>query len=795
VIKPRWAKVLRDLWNNKSRTVLVVVSIAVGVFAVGMIAGTQAILSVDMPAAYAAVNPASAIIFTDPFDDDLLATVRHLEGVQAAEGRRRTTVRLLVGPQQWKNIQLEANDKFDELKVDVVKPEQGAWPAPNRQVLLERNSLPLTNHKIGDSVTIETPDGKDHELVIAGTTHDLNKPPAQFTNQAYGYTNFDTFEWLGDPKNFNELHIVVTGDKYDKANVVAVADLVKNKVENSGLKVRAVYVPEKPGEHPANDIIQTFLLILGVLGLLSLFLSGFLVVNTIMAILAQQIKQIGIMKAVGALTPQIIGMYLGSVLIYGLLSLGVAVPLGSLAAYEFSAFIASIVNFDPSPFRVPPTTAALEIGVGLVVPILAALAPVITGARISVREALSTYGLAQTSGKTGLMDRALERIQLLSRPLLISLRNTFRRKGRLALTLFTLTLGGAIFISVMSVQSSLGTTLDDALNYWQYDVQVNLTQPHRVDQIAREAMTVPGVIAAESWSGTSARRERPDGRESGSYSLIAPPADTKMLRPYVLAGRWLLPSDENALVINTEINKEETDLKVGDEIRIKIDTKESTWRVVGIVRAVMTGPIMYANYPYLTQLTNNVGRASSVQVVTAAHDAASQQSLSNAIKDHFESVGLKVVSTSTISQLRSTIEYQFSIIVVFMQVMVVLLAVVGGLGLAGTMSINVLERSREIGVMRAVGASDGSVLRIFLTEGLLIGMISWFFGSLAALPISRLLSDVVGIAFMRAPLSYSFATGGALLWLALVIIIAALASFWPSWRAMRLSIREVLAYE
>jgi putative ABC transport system permease protein len=111
------------------------------------------------------------------------------------------------------------------------------------------------------------------------------------------------------------------------------------------------------------------------------------------------------------------------------------------------------------------------------------------------------------------------------------------------------------------------------------------------------------------------------------------------------------------------------------------------------------------------------------------------------------------------------------------------------------MSINVLERSREIGVMRAVGASDGSVLRIFLTEGLLIGGISWIFGTIAAFPISRLLSDVVGVAFMRAPLSYSFATNGAVLWLVLVIVIAGVASFWPSWRAMRLSIREVLAYE
>ena len=66
MLSPRWRKVVRDLWNNKSRTVLVVISIAVGVFAVGLIAGTQAILSTDMPAAYAAVNPASAIVFTDP---------------------------------------------------------------------------------------------------------------------------------------------------------------------------------------------------------------------------------------------------------------------------------------------------------------------------------------------------------------------------------------------------------------------------------------------------------------------------------------------------------------------------------------------------------------------------------------------------------------------------------------------------------------------------------------------------------------------------------------------------------
>ena len=122
-------------------------------------------------------------------------------------------------------------------------------------------------------------------------------------------------------------------------------------------------------------------------------------------------------------------------------------------------------------------------------------------------------------------------------------------------------------------------------------------------------------------------------------------------------------------------------------------------------------------------------------------------------------------------------------------------AVVGGLGLMGTMSINVIERTREIGVMRAVGASDGSVLKIFMVEGLFIGVLSWFIGTIVALPIGKLLSDAVGIAFTDFPLNYTFSTNGALLWLAVVLILAAMASFLPARSASRLTVREVLAYE
>jgi len=127
--------------------------------------------------------------------------------------------------------------------------------------------------------------------------------------------------------------------------------------------------------------------------------------------------------------------------------------------------------------------------------------------------------------------------------------------------------------------------------------------------------------------------------------------------------------------------------------------------------------------------------------------------------------------------------------------MAVLIALVGGLGLMGTMSINVLERTREIGVMRAVGASDGAVLRVFVVEGLFIGLLSWLAGILLSLPISKLLSDVVGVSFLDEPLIYTFSLRGALLWLGLVLLLAGLASLLPAWNAARLTVREVLAYE
>jgi putative ABC transport system permease protein len=662
MLKPRWRKVLRDLWSNKTRTILVVLSIAVGVFAIGMIAGSQAIYAREVPAAYTASGPASATLYTDWFDDDLVQAVRDMPQVAAAEGRRSVSARIKIGPEEWRPLQLFAIADYDDIQINKVRPVAGAWPPPDRQLLLERSSLDFVQAQVGDTIVIETPDRRQRQMRIAGLAYDLNNIPAFWSGTASSYITFDSLEWLGEPRSLNELNIIVAGDRLDKAHIQQVADKVGDKVEKSGRTVYWTQIPE-PGRHWSSDNTSTMMLLLGTLGLFALLLSGFLVVNTIGALLAQQVRQIGIMKAIGARARQIAMLYLGTVLIFGLLALLIAVPLGMFGASALARYMAGLLNFDIRGLGVSASVLGLEVVAGLVVPLVAALYPVLVGTRITVREAVSSYGLGKGRFGRNPIDRLLEQVRGLSRPVLLSLRNTFRRKGRLALTLTTLTLGGATFIGVLCVRDSLMNTLEDAFKYWNYDIQIDFNRTYRSAYIEHEALRVPGVVKAESWAFNSARRQRVDGSESVNLLVIGLPAATDMLQPTLLQGRWLLPGDQNALVINTELLKEEPDITVGDQVVLKLDERETTWQIVGLVKGVLAGPFAYANYPFLTNVIGEVGRAGRVQVITSQHDAAFQAQTAKALEARFEQAGLRIGSTDTTAANRLRVRDQFNIIV------------------------------------------------------------------------------------------------------------------------------------
>ena len=796
----RWRYAVRDLSLHRTRTLLVILSIAVGIFAFALISGANRTLSTQLIAKYLAISPASAIIHVDWADDNMVESIRRMPEVSVAEGRRSVLVRFLKGDNEWHDLQLFALEDYTDNHVDIIRPYRGVYPPPERTLVVERNSLFLTDAEIGDSVLIETSAGDQRILPIVGLSHDMNQAPAQITGVPYGYVDRETLVWLGLARDFNEIHLLVAENEFDRAYITDVAQRAADKVERSGHTVFWTEVPE-PGQHFALEFLPTIILILSILAGMALVLSGFLVINVITAILTQQTRQIGVMKTIGARPIQVTDLYMRMVLIFGAAALLLAMPLGALGAYVFSRFIAGQLNFDLDRIEIAPSLIGLQIVIGLLVPVLAALPPISAALRITVREAITDQGLDSDAMGDSRLERvlfAVQRALSLSRPLLLSLRNTFRRKGRLIRTLIPLMLGGAIFMSVLSVRASLFRTLEELLSSQGFDVQVQLTDPYRTSRIEHEALQVEGVESVESWQVREAVPVRADGTEGDSVVVYALPPDTRLFQPDIVDGRWLTTEDRNAIVVPTSLSALESNAELGGEITLRIGNQEDEWQVVGVHQVFqppIAPPILYVNASYFWELLGSHGRTDTIRVITTQHDAATHARVAQEIEDRLQLAGIEVRSTRNASEDRVIFTERFNIITVIFMIMATLLAIVGALGLMGTMSINVLERKREIGVMRAIGASNRSVLQIFVVEGVIIGQLSWIGALIFSQPMSRVMSRQIGLNFASLPLSYVYDLRAPLMWMVIVVIVAALASFAPARNAARLSVRETISYE
>ena len=215
----------------------------------------------------------------------------------------------------------------------------------------------------------------------------------------------------------------------------------------------------------------------------------------------------------------------------------------------------------------------------------------------------------------------------------------------------------------------------------------------------------------------------------------------------------------------------------------------------GIVSTESRGPAVYVTRDDYAYATRAAGQGDRVQVSIAPGAGLSQHEMGIRLREYFDSRGLKVTDTQTAAVTQTQNNLLFTIVVAFLILMALLLAAVGGLGLTTTMSINIMERVREVGVLRAIGASNTSVRQIVLAEGMAIAVISWILGALISLGLAPLFSAQLGLALIKIPLQYHYSFVGAGVWFFILLAIAAVASLLPARNAVRLTVREVLAYE
>ena len=329
------------------------------------------------------------------------------------------------------------------------------------------------------------------------------------------------------------------------------------------------------------------------------------------------------------------------------------------------------------------------------------------------------------------------------------------------------------------------------------DVNVSFGRYYRFEEVSAIAQSVPGVSSVEGWTEYSGTLITDDKEEGTQILLVAPPSTSTLIDPIITAGRWLTTGDENAIVIGNHLLNIFPDLQIGDWLTIKIDGKETKWRIVGFysITGNVSPPLLYVNYEYLSQVVGAPGQVYSLRVLTDQHDAVTQRKVNDQLQALYQSRGIRIGSTQLGEDFIQSQKSQTDILVYFMLFMAALIAVVGGLGLAGTMSINVLERTREIGVMRAVGASNGDIQGIVIVEGMVIGLLSWIVSIFLSIPITNVLCYGVGVAIMTSPMPAVYGMSGIIAWLVFMLVLASISSAVPARRASRLTVRDTLAYE
>ena len=788
---PRWRKVLRDLWKNKTRTILVVFAIAVGIFAFSSAFISREVILAEMSTQYRSINPSTISLGVSSFDDSLVRWASHQENISDAQGQSVRLARLVQGNKTY-SLDLYAFDDYEDMRVNHISVESGTLPPKKREIFFERSAIPFIGIQVGDNIVIELPNGQRRTLKVAGIVHDLKAIPSNLWPDISAYVSLETMEWLSFSYSYNQLELVA-GDEFDsRAKLEKLANEIKEKLRNRGFSVGSVLVRE-PGEHWAENSMASLVAILSSVGVFSLVLSGFLVINTITGILAQQRRQIGIMKAIGATAGQIVGIYMLLVICFGLLALFVALPIGSFLAYFFTSIMAHFLNIDIYQFHVPREIFILELIIALIVPAVAALVPILNGVRVSAWETISNYGIT-TKSREGWLGRLLMRVRGLPRPLLLSIRNTFRRRGRLFMTLGTLTLAGTLFISIVNVRGAMTARLYDILKMYDFEIMLILDRNYGSRMAEHRAEQIPNISQAEGRTYVQVQRVKPDGTEGATFSLAGLPAESNFVKPTLLSGRWLQEKDRNAIVLSNETIQKEPDIQVGDEIELKLGNEKYKSKVVGIIFTPnMT--TAYAPFDYVAHINHKYGQASTLFIKTQQQNIGTQAEMVRVLEDRLKTAGIGVSKSITIDDIIKSSASRMDFLIRFLLLMSVMAAAIGGLGLAGTMSLNVLERTREIGVMRSIGASSPMVGGIVVVEGMLIGFISWLLAIPLSVPFSYGFNAVLGYAFYHHPLDFSFSSIGLVIWLVIVMFISIVASLLPARQAMTMSIQETLAYE
>lgn len=792
-------KAYRDVTKRRVRSLLTLLGILIGVGGVVAIVSTGQNLARAQQAAYANASQADISFWVWNAPASLPRALNEVDNVSAAELRvdfftrcrwDRAENRPDLEPGA-RDVYLHGVADFDHMLVDQIALRAGRFPKDG-EVVIEQSALDLAPLRFGDTLTCRGNSGEaDRKFTLVGSIQTPNYPSAALLDYVTLYAPSGDVIRMLNATGANGLRVKVN----DMAQVADTSREISQLLDRRQIQ-RDAPVVRDPGNYLGKRELDALLALLAIFSVVGLVTSGFLVANTLAAIVTEQVGEIGTLKALGGTRAQVMLLYLLSALIYGAVGTLLGLFGGAFASWRLMVFIGTLLNLSVD-FQVSPTGIALGTAVGILVTLLAGMIPALSATRISVKRALESYGITPTYG-AGKLDRLLQRIVVLPPLAAMSVRNLARRKSRALVTMVVIGVAVATSLAAQAVSASVDIAIDDLFRTYRADAWVWFGE-YVGDNMRAALTTVDGVEKAEVWSlqnaWVSTDPADKGARASARARIWGLPADTTLYEPNLQQGRWYDAGASDEAVISTDL-VESLGVSLGETIQVDTAGDLRTFRVVGITidNSVFLGSEVagkvFLPEAVVAKMQGREGWATFFAAGFTRHDVDGVQAQLDAIAQKFKRY--QIGSDSAVREVKGAKD-QTRILTIALAAMSVLVGLIGALGVVNTITLNVLERRREIGVLRSVGASDANVMQAFFTEGLAFGIGGWLIGIVLGYPLGLLLTRVMESVLFH--LNYVFTLQMVLVSLGFALLITAGASLIPALAAARMRVKEVLRYE
>jgi len=787
----KFRKVIGDLRTNPGRILLVVFALVVGLWGVGSILVSYTILGRDLNANFVRTNPLHAAITSKDFNRLDLAALRNRPDIEKAEFRDFATLRIETHPDEWIPLWLFGVEDFDNFNLARIFDQKGnGGPAApdDGAMLIERDGLRFSDLKAGAPARVRA-GGRVVEVPVSGIGFDPAQSPGTQDHLIYAYVNKKTYSQITGEAANRRLLIRFKNVK-TKQEVQTAADGLVDYFKSLGIAVDTVKIP-KFMEHPHQWQLNTLLFMVGSIGFLAFFLGAVLVSQLIAAIMAGQIRQIGILKAIGASRFKVMQIYVAMVLVLGVISGVIAIPLAVKFGYAYAYFVADVLNFEVLTTSLPHLMYFYLMAASLLLPVSLSLPAILKGTRISVLEALSDYGIQQ--GAVAKKSRIIDKLPL-PRNLVLAFENTMRRKKRLAVTVAAMALGVAIFNTGFNVQQSLKDLLADVDKSMKHDVQVVLINQMPKEESLKLFSGIDNISRIETWNGGRGGMQSMVVSTDAGVGIVALPYNSDLLAFRSIKGRWLSGPTEPEIVMNQEAAEMYYHPAIGSYQTLSVRGKLLRTKLVGIVEELEKSKIYMAQEQY-DAFANPNHYVNSLMFVAKDKSYDKVLALKKDIEKAIAPSNLQVLYVMMQAERVKIIYDHLKIILVTIVFFALLVLVVSAIGMASATSINIMERTREIGVLRAIGATPKIIYNLFVAEGMIVSIISIILGLLLSWPLSIVASKFFGNLMLEVALHFSFSKIGFVITLIATLIFGWIASRIPAQRAVSVSTREALSYE